>query len=394
MTTSPETSTEAVRPGPDSLPMHYFEYGLALERQQDWPGAADAYREAIDRRRKVPAWWYYKLAQVLRRLERYHQVAETLEQAIAIRESAPPGWLFLLGRVYERLGRWDDVRASYQQALDRDPASTEVERRMLAAELVEFPGRRTLTRFVAQHLDEITERAAADLTVEDRNVIYSYWAQGFDDVPDVVRLCHRRLHEQSSVEVVDLDEAAMSKLIKLPGDVDRGVHPTHRSDLLRLELLSRYGGTWIDATCLVNGDPGPRLAELRAPSGFFSFGKRRTTFASWLLTSTPNHYLVRMLREALHTYWRHHDRLTHYFILHYMFEALTQLDARFAALWQATPRLSYADPFQIRWRLLEPYQEEEFQRLWAGSFVHKLTYKYEPEQAGPHTFIGHLLRTL
>jgi hypothetical protein len=163
--------------------------------------------------------------------------------------------------------------------------------------------------------------------------------------------------------------------------------------LLRLELLARYGGTWLDATCLVVSDPAAALRDLRDPSGWFAFTKRRVTLSTWMMTATPGHYLVRMLREALYVYWRHHDHLSHYFALHYLFEALTVLDADFGRAWEATPRLRFDEPFALRWNFAAPYEAERFDDILAGSFVHKLTYKYAPEDAAAHTMLGHLLAT-
>lgn len=392
-TAAVESLATALRIDPDAPPKQYYAFGHALEQLGDWAGAADAYREAIRRRRDVPAWWHFKLGRTLRRANRWAEAAEAFETAIMIRADSPPGWYFQLGRCYERLRLWSEAADRYRQGLALDRDAWPVEHRMLATEANEFPARRTVLRFIADHLDEIGDLAAESLQVEDRTeVIYTYWAQGFQDAPGIVRACHRKLREHAGTTVLDLDERGMADLVRLPDDIeDRGIHPTHRSDLLRLELLARYGGSWLDATCLVVQDPAPVLAELRAPSGYFAFSKRRTTIATWLMSSTPDHELVRILRAALHTYWRHHERLSEYFVLHHIFEALTRLDERFAALWSATPHRSFADPFQLRWNIARPYDAVEFDRMLSGSFVHKLTYKYQPQDAAPETMLGHLL---
>ncbi|HEY9289726.1 MAG TPA: capsular polysaccharide synthesis protein [Microlunatus sp.] len=386
-----------LRLDPDAAPRWHYGLGHALDQLQDLPGAEIAYSEAIRRRRNVPAWWHFKLAVVQARLQHWQEAAVAYETAIKGRGSRlTPGWCYRLGLAYEKLGRWDDALASYRRGLALDPNAGAAEWRMLEREAREFPGRRTLLRFVAAHLDELRAGAGQPLELgEDRTEkIYYYWAQGIGAAPPMVRLCHRQLMRHASIPVLVLDEPAMSSMIELPDDIEaRGIAPTHRTDLLRLELLARHGGTWLDATCLVVEDPALALRTLRQPSGYFAFAKRRSTVASWLMSSSPDHYLVRMLREALHCYWRNHDQLSHYYVLHYLFEALTELDEPFADAWARTPRLRFDPPFQLRWNLLEPYREQDFERMLAGSFVHKLTYKYEPEQAGPDTVAGHLLQT-
>lgn len=385
---------------PDAAPRHYDRYGDALERTGELEAAAGAFSQAIARRRNVPAWWYFKLGRVQDRRKQWQPAAEAYRTAIEIRSEIPPGWHFRLGTMYERLGRWADVQRCYAAGLDADPTTTPMLRQMLESESQEFPGRRKILAFVAEHLDEIRNAATEPLPAIDAapsvsDPIYLYWAQGFATAPEVVRLCHRRMLDHAGDRVLELDDAGMNALVAVPDDIaDRDIAPTHRSDLLRLQLLSRYGGSWLDATCLVLADPGPELDRLRRASGWFAFGKRRTTLATWLMTSTPGHELPRMLYEALLCYWRHHERLSHYFALHYIFEALTRLDERFGALWAQTPRLPFNGPFAFRWQLAEPFDQDRFDTLLADSFVHKLTYKYEPEQALPETMLGQLLRTL
>jgi hypothetical protein len=133
---------------------------------------------------------------------------------------------------------------------------------------------------------------------------------------------------------------------------------------------------------------------LREPSGYFAFSKRKTTFATWVMSSVPDHYLVRMLRAALHTYWRHHDKLTEYYVLHHIFEALTLLDDEFGRLWTATPVRPFNEPLMLRWKFAEPYNPASFQRMLHACFVHKLSYKYEPEEAAPGTVLAKLLEDI
>jgi tetratricopeptide (TPR) repeat protein len=383
---------------PDAAPRWYFLLGHVLEKTRDLPGSAAAFDTAIRRNRKAPAWWHYRYAGVLGLLKDWEQAAESYETAIARRGSQlTSAWFFRLGLAYEHLGRWDEVGEAYRRGLSLDPEAGEVEWRMLEREVREFPGRRSQLHFVQRHLSEIQDEAARSLArEEDRSsVIYSYWGQGYDAAPEIVRRCHQRLLERSSLPVLTLDEPAMSRLVQLPDAIEaRGIAPTHRTDLIRLELLARYGGTWLDATCLVTEDPAPSLLRLRRPSGYFTFAKRKSTLATWLMTSTPDHQLVRTLRAALHSYWLHHDRLKQYFTLHYIFEALTELDREFGACWQATPRVQFDDALGLRWQFGQPYEPESFQQLLDASFVHKLTYKYEPAEAAEHTMLAHLLETI
>ncbi len=396
--TAAQTYRTALHLVADAPAKHHYAYGRALEQLGDSPGAERAFAEAVRRRSTAPAWWYVKLAGARGRLQQWEEAAGAYRDAIARRGGCvPPGWYFQLGTAYEHLGRWTEAADAHRRGCLLDPDSTGAELGMLARETREFAGRRGMLRFVGPRLERIREQAlAGDEIVEDRSgTINVYWAQGFAAAPPIVQLCHRRLHRHSGLPVRDLDDTTVDGLVRLPVDIQaRGIAATHRSDLLRLALLARYGGSWLDATCLVTEDPAGPLQDLRRPSGWFAFTKRRSTLATWLMTATPGHYLTRMLREALYCYWREHERLTHYFTLHYLFEALTVLDPEFGRLWQATPSRPFTAPFALRWSFAEPYDPVRFTAMLSGSFVHKLTYKYLPEQAAPATTLGHLLATL
>ena len=381
---------------PNSRALYYYRLGLCRERMEDFDGAVEAIAQAITRRRDPPAWWYFKLARGLRRQKRWADAAEAFKTAIERNEQPPAGWFFQLGNCYERGGRWSDAQAAYERGLERDTDVWPIERGMLDREINEWPARRVMLRFINEHIEEIRAEASVSLAGEDRSdVVYTYWAQGFDAAPEIVQRCYKRLQERTTGTVIGLDEPAIQNLIKLPDDIEaRGIHPTHRSDLLRLELLARHGGSWLDSTCLVVSDPLPELSALRKPSGYFAFSKRNTTFATWVMSSVPDHYLVKMLRAALHTYWRHHGKLTEYYVLHHIFEALTLLDDEFGRLWTATPVRMFNEPMVLRWKFAEPYDEAEFQQMVDGCFVHKLSYKYEPGEAAPGTVLAKLLEVI
>ena len=225
--------------------------------------------------------------------------------------------------------------------------------------------------------------------------LYVYWAQGFAAAPDVVRACHRRLlHMHDPAQVVSLDDGNVRDLVDLPDHVWQKLGPprlTALSDVLRLDLLGRHGGVWVDATCWAETELPAAVRPLCA-SGFFAFRRRRRPLTSWLLAGEAGDETVLLWRQALLAYWEQFDRPLNYFLLHYLFAALCDLDEGFAARWEATPRVSARAAHRFQRAMGDPYDDARYQRLRQGSFVHKLTYKVEPAALGPGTMLGHLVR--
>ncbi len=381
-------------------------------RAQNWESAARAYEGAIaldDRYARHHA----KLGRARARAQQWEAAIEAYEAAIE-RNPLRPQWHAAIARAREHLGHWEnapaqtpgDARAQARSArerkrarqaakLARDPDATELDRRLAAASPGRFAVRRGIGRFVAERLDDI-RAGALERPRETRDAgfkVFVFWAQGIDAAPPIVRRCAaevRRHHREGDVAFLDATTAREHAQVppELAGRL--GHDWTRLSDLLRLELLSTYGGAWMDATCLPRArmqDAVPDLLE----SGFFAFTYRHARLGNWFLASEPNHYLVAMLREAHYAYWSAYDHVVDYYLFHHLFEVLYHLDERFAALWDATPRLPVRRATAYSRSLLEPYDAERTRAQLDGSFVHKLTYKLDAEDVRPGSGLARLL---
>ena len=88
----------------------------------------------------------------------------------------------------------------------------------------------------------------------NRGRVWFCWLQGLEQAPPLVKLCYEALRQKlPDREIVVIDAKNVFDYITLPEEIvekwKRGIiGPAHFSDLIRLELLVRYGGYWIDAT--------------------------------------------------------------------------------------------------------------------------------------------------
>ena len=201
----------------------------------------------------------------------------------------------------------------------------DLDRRLLDAAVRRFPVRRRQARFVAAHLDEIRERAAGAARGSSRLParVWVYWGQGFATLRpsfDAAKRAHALPHRRRRRRA----RRSPRRGLRHDPDIVRRRTAQNRakfSDYLRLELLFRYGGVWLDATCLVRGRLPDVVPELLG-SGFFAFQHRPARIASWFLASEPNHPVVVMTREAQHLYWERFAQATDYFALHHLVESL------------------------------------------------------------------------
>ena len=157
---------------------------------------------------------------MLERQHRWPEAADAYGSALAIEERNK--WLVRLGKVLERSSR-DEAREVYEKLLERDPKTTDLDRRLLKADSKRFPSRRRYVRFVGRHLDDIRARAAAfrfdPPTGPPR--IWMYWAQGIETAHVPAMLIGR---VQTSASFIAIGSSVFSPLRKATlGEV--GVKP-------------------------------------------------------------------------------------------------------------------------------------------------------------------------
>ncbi|MFD1574963.1 capsular polysaccharide synthesis protein [Agromyces cerinus subsp. nitratus] len=284
-------------------------------------------------------------------------------------------------------GRADDgLPFDIGRALDADPKAMWV--------------RRELGIFVRDHLDEIRARAAdpvrsdSPMSADEHPPVFTYWHQGFREAPALVRRCHESMKQHTAPgRLHELDASNVSFYSHLPAQVirDVGTNYTHLSDLIRLDVLSRFGGVWLDATCLLTGDAINSEPSLTRQE-FFVFNYSGPRIGTWFMASRPGAYSTVMLREALLLWWERERRLLDYFQLHYTHEMLYWFDERFAAEWDASEHRHPRAALAVQGALHAPNHGGLFERLLTDSWVHKLTYKHDIARAGVDSIAGSIVR--
>lgn len=176
----------------------------------------------------------------------------------------------------------------------------------------------------------------ARLSHERSNIVWFCWFQGLENAPMIVRVCYDSLkHNLPDKEIRIIDEGNRKQYVSLPDHIERKwvkgqMPPAQFSDLLRLELLIKYGGSWIDSTVLCTGLNDLKVQEFKkyldADLFFFQFkNNENAAFAgisNWFITSCKNNPLLMTLRDMLYAYWKDYDCVLEYFIFHRFFDMI------------------------------------------------------------------------
>lgn len=122
---------------------------------------------------------------------------------------------------------------------------------------------------------------APKLALDARPRIWTLWFQGRESAPEIVKQCIDSMERnRGCAELVVLDSQSIGRYLDVDPEilrkVERGtVTLAAFSDYLRLSLLYRYGGLWLDSTIWVNHPIAPPILKCRStPSGTSSSSAR------------------------------------------------------------------------------------------------------------------------
>ena len=111
-----------------------------------------------------------------------------------------------------------------------------------------------LEKEYSDKISEIEKKYKEETCHQERRKVWICWFQGMDSAPEIVKRCYASVRENiTDREVVLLTEENYREYAPFPQEIQNKIDcgiikGAHMSDLLRLELLQKYGGTWIDAT--------------------------------------------------------------------------------------------------------------------------------------------------
>lgn len=266
---------------------------------------------------------------------------------------------------------------------------------MLRTRAGNFRDRAHLWQFFEPRIEDLRQAALETRTPKPSDRVFTYWAQGLDQAPPIVRENFDRMQRAFGQRLVILTDETRDDWVPRPRfEAHRPrMVPREHSDVLRMDLLRTYGGLWLDSTCLVT-------EPFDVPQGFFAFpkeGKRAEGTARlsvWALASEPGGYLASLFAEALHAYWSTYDEALDYYFIHHIFEVLCLLDPTFNETWQRAADVGRAWTIQPRslYRVMgDEYDPDRAASILRSSPVHKLNHKGAARRASENSFFAAVL---
>ena len=225
---------------------------------------------------------------------------------------------------------------------------------------------------------------------KNSKIIWTLWMQGYENAPELVKSTIdsiRKFAELNNFQFILLEENTIEKYIVFPKlikeKMDLGVIDyTKISDILRVSLLAKYGGTWVDATIYMKEefdsslllqnyytiktggieDYSPNISNNRW-KGFFLSG---------------NSSLFNFTRDFFFEYYSRYDIAVDCLLIDYIFDIAYKYDEKIKnqmlELEKSNPNL-----FWLESHLGDEFDQKVWDNITETTKVFKTTYKLSEE---------------
>lgn len=189
-----------------------------------------------------------------------------------------------------------------------------------------------------KHLEQIAAESIYSLNelacTEYDGSIWIYW-DNLDAMPAIVERCIESIRKYSNgIKVILVSEAAIHKYVKIePYIIEkyyRGkISRTHFSDIIRMSLLFRYGGIWMDATIfqtrpmpqnIVDNDFFTLRLDIEEQWQVVSHGQ----WCVFFIECKKGNLLIRETLAMMNMYWKTHNLLFDYLWIDYLWAIVSE----------------------------------------------------------------------
>ena len=129
-------------------------------------------------------------------------------------------------------------------------------------------------------------------------IIWTYWDT--DEVPEIVKISMKSWRKTSPQYIINLmNKKNVEELISLPENW-KNLPSYRQSDIIRLRLLEKYGGVWIDASTILLEDLDKFISKDNLT--FFITPKsslENPVFENWFISAPPNNKVIKIWIEEV-----------------------------------------------------------------------------------------------
>lgn len=266
-----------------------------------------------------------------------------------------------------------------------------------------------IKRYIKKEFKDVFERYRnipfeAEVNNGQEPPIWVCWLQGEENMPEIVRICYKSLLKHSASKTVNLVTAEnLKEYIQVPDFVkehlDKGkISRTHFADYIRIMLLAKFGGLWIDASVLVTGDITDETqrpfytVKQRVKDSIYYVSDFRWTVSLIGCSEKCGKYMFSCLNALFDCYLRKRTFFIDFFLFDYFIAAMYEELPAIKELIDSNEE--NCNSFYLLYgNLNKRYDETFMQNIAAQGKFHKMSWKqnyHETIGNNELTFFGHI----
>lgn len=220
-------------------------------------------------------------------------------------------------------------------------------------------------------------------------IIWNFWYQGNHNDIKIINMCMKSVVDNmpKDVKMITITKENLAEYLNLPthilSKVESGkITITHLSDIIRMGLLSQYGGCWLDASSYITGDISYVFEKEYWSIKLNPLDKKHgVSLGRWvggMQSANKGCIIHTLMYKLLCKYWEKYDVLMHYVLIDYFMELI------YSNVIEAKDLIDHLKINNVgMWELLdvmnEPFSEVKYNKILSDTNIFKLTQKRDYE---------------
>ena len=208
-----------------------------------------------------------------------------------------------------------------------------------------------------------------ETNIPEDSPIWMMWYQGIENAPPIVKTCFASIFKNRGKHpIYILNKNNINKYLRLPRYIiekfKKGIiRMAHFSDIIRMGLLLKYGGYWIDSSYFIT------TPLEKVNTNFFTLKPRHCfvqnhpfidcSFSINFLAVPKNSFIAAYSFASLLFYWKKYNSTICYFLLDYIFKIAYNKLSKFKKIIDDQPYIE-CDIFSLYYELNKVYDKNTF----------------------------------
>lgn len=243
-------------------------------------------------------------------------------------------------------------------------------------------------------------------TIGDDAPIWVFWYQGIEQLPYPINLTIESIKRHAGTHpVIVLDKNNYQKYVNLSSIIlekfnegKGSISFAHFADILRIELLYKHGGIWMDSTFFMTRD----MPKSVALSSFYTLNQN--SLREWVISkdkwsvgylgSYKNSSFISFCRDFLNAYFEREDYVLCYLMLDCIIAIGYEYISTFRNMIDNVEVNNLYAFATCNGKGKQIILQDEFERMQNDTYIYQLSYKqdYKEEVEGKTTLFGKIIK--